>query len=130
MTDNVQRVQKVYEAIGRGDIPAVTGMMTEDVEIRLPGPAVIPFAGTYRGPDGVGRFFQALGANVAIHQFEPREFIAQGDQVAVLGHEQLTATPTGRSWETDWAMVWTIRNGQVCLLREFHETAAIAAAFA
>ena len=127
--DNVKHVQQIYEAIGRADIPTVVRMMTDDVQIRFPGTAAIPFAGTHRGAEGVGQFFQAIGANVTIHQFEPREFIAQGDQVVVLGHEQLTATPTGCPWETDWAMVWTLRDSRVSLLREFHDTDAIAAAF-
>lgn len=127
--DNVQRVRQTYEAIGRADIPTVISMMTDDAQIHFPGPAAIPFAGTHRGAEGVGQFFQVIGANVTIHQFEPREFIAQGDEVVVLGHEKLTATPTGRAWETDWAMVWTLRDGQVSLLREFHDTDAIATAF-
>lgn len=127
---NVQLVQQVYAAIGRGDIPAVVAMMTDDVEARFPGPSRIPFAGTYRGRDGVGRFFQAIGANAEVHRFEPQEFIAEGDQVVVLGRERLTAKPTNGSWESDWAMVWTVRDGKVSLLREFHETYAIAHAFA
>lgn len=129
MQENVQLVQQIYSAIGRGDIPGVVGMMAADVEIHLPGPSEIPFAGTYAGHEGVGQFFQAIGANAEVLRFEPREFIAQDDHVVVLGHERLTARPTGRSWETDWAMVWTVRDGKVASLREFHETGAIAAAF-
>jgi len=129
MQENVQLVQQIYAAIGRGDIPEVIGMMADDVEIHLPGPSEIPFAGTFTGHEGVGQFFQAIGANADILQFEPREFIAQGDHVVVLGHERLTGKSTGRSWDTDWAMVWMIRDGKVTSLREFHETSAIAAAF-
>jgi ketosteroid isomerase-like protein len=131
MEKNVELVQDIYAAIGRSDMPAVLGRMAEDIEIHLPGPSEIPFAGTYRGHDGVGHFFQALGANVRwdTRKLEAREFIAQGDQVVVLGHETLTAEPTGRSWDTDWAMVWTLREGKVARLREFHQTDAIAAAY-
>lgn len=127
--NNVQVVQQAYAAIGRGDIPALLAMMTEDVEIELPGPSEIPFSGTYSGYDGVGRFFQAIGTSADIRDFEPDEFIAQGDRVVVLGRERLTAKTTGRSWETDWAMVWHVRDGKIARLREFHETGAIAAAF-
>ena len=46
---------------------------------------------------------------------EPQEFIAEGDQVVVLGRERLTAKPTNGSWESDWAMVWTeIGHNRAC----------------
>lgn len=129
MNRNVDIVQGIYAALGRGDMPAVLAAMAEDVEIQLPGPPEIPFAGTFQGHDGVGKFFQTLSECADVGAFEPREFIAQDDQVAVVGHEQLTAKPTGRSWDTGWAMVWTVRDGKVALLREFHQTDAIAAAY-
>lgn len=126
---NAELVERIYEAIGRGDIPNVLAAMADDVEIRFPGPPKIPFAGTFKGHPGVGEFFAAIGANVEVHEFEPREFIAQGEVVVVLGHERLTAKPTGRTWDTDWAMAWTVKDGKVGLLHEYHQTDAIAAAF-
>lgn len=131
MQQHVQLVQQAYAAIGDGDLPGLTELMAEDVEIELPGPPEIPFAGTYRGHDGVAQFAANLVDSIQweTREFEVRDIIAQGDQVAVLGHEQLTATPTNRSWETDWAMVWTVRDGKIVRLREFHQTAAIAGAY-
>lgn len=129
MQDNVQLVQQIYAAIGRGDVPAVIDMMADDIEIHVPGPSEIPFAGTYRGHEGVGQYFHAIGTNTDILQFEPRDFIAQDDQVVVVGDERLRSKSTDRSWETGWAMVWTVRDGKVAVLREFHQTAAIADAF-
>lgn len=129
MLSNTELVQQIYAAIARGDIGAVITMMTDDVEIHVPGPDVIPFTGTFRGPEGVGHFFQAIGANAEVASLEPTEFIADDDQVVVLGNENLTAASTGRSWSTEWAMVWTIVEGKVSRLREFHQTHAIAAAF-
>jgi uncharacterized protein len=126
---NVELVQQVYAAIGHGDIPRVLDAMAEGVEIRVPGPPEIPFAGTFQGHAGVATFFEALVASVEIHEFEPRQFVADDDTVVVLGRERLTAKATGHTWETDWAMAWTVRNGKVSLLREYHQTDAIAGAF-
>ena len=128
---NERLVRAVYAAIGSGDVPAVLGMLAEHVEIEFPGPPEIPFAGHYHGHDGFVQFATALGNSIEwdTRKLEPREFIARDDQVVVLGGEQLTAKPTGRSWQTDWAMIWTVRNGRVVRLREFHQTDAIAAAY-
>jgi hypothetical protein len=129
MSTNIEVVQQIYAAIGSGDIPGVLARMTDDVEINVPGPAEIPFTGTFHGHEGVGRFFGSIAQSARIDAFEPREFIAGGDDVVVLGHEELTALGSRQSWSTDWAMVWTLTDGRVRRLREFHETDAIASTF-
>lgn len=129
MPSTIELVQQIYADIGRGDLGAVITMMTDDVEIHVPGPDVIPFAGTFLGADGVVEFFKSIGASADVVALEPAEFIVDDDHVVVLGSENLMARSTGRSWSTEWAMVWTIVDGKVCRLREFHQTHAIAAAF-
>ena len=57
--------------------------------------------------------------------FEPREFIGQGDQVAVVGHYRGKANPTGKSYASDWVMVFEIRNGKVMRFREFTDSAQL-----
>ncbi len=81
MGDNVKLVQRIYGSVGSGDIPGVIAGMADDVVIEVPGPSDIPFAGTYRGHDGVAAFFQAIGENAEIKGFEPREF-HQTDAIA------------------------------------------------
>ena len=82
---NVAVLQQGYEAFGRGDIPAVLELLTEDVEWTMQGPSVISFAGTFRGREGIEEFFSLLDETVEFEQFEPRKFIGQGDTVVVLG---------------------------------------------
>jgi ketosteroid isomerase-like protein len=50
---NAVVVQQGYEAFGRGDIPALLDLLTDDVEWVYQGPSVIPFAGTRHGREGV-----------------------------------------------------------------------------
>ena len=50
---NVAVLQQGYEAFGHGDIPAVLELLTDDVEWTMQGPSVIPFAGTFRGREGI-----------------------------------------------------------------------------
>lgn len=64
-----------------------------------------------------------------IQRFEPREFIAQGDQVVVLGEERMRIKATGRIAENRWVMVFALRDGRIVRFREFDDTAAVAAAF-
>jgi hypothetical protein len=126
---NVDTVQEAYAAVGRGDIPALLDLLTDDVEWALQGPSVIPFAGTRYGREGVAEFFSLLGETVEFQEFEPREFVAQGDTVVVLGFERNLIKPTGRTFEQEWAHVYTLRDGKVAKHRALEDTAAYVDAF-
>jgi hypothetical protein len=126
---NAEVVQETYEAVGRGDIPALLDLLTDDVEWTFQGPSVIPFAGTRRGREGVAEFFSLVGGNLEFEQFEPREFVAQGDTVVVLGFERSLTKPTGRTFEQEWAHVYKLREGKVAEFLALEDTAAHAIAF-
>jgi uncharacterized protein len=126
---NTEVVQQGYEAFGRGDIPALLDLLTDDVEWTLQGPSVIPFAGTRHGREGVEEFFSVLDETLEFEQFEPREFVAQGDTVVVVGIERSLSKATGRTIEQEWAHVNTLRDGKIAKFRAFEDTAAYVAAF-
>jgi len=128
--ENTEIVKGIYEAFGRGDIPAILSSLADNIEWIVAGREDgIPYAGTYRGRDGVGQFFSVLGDNIGYSLFEPREFIAQGDRVAVFGHYQGTVKPSGNSVEAEWAMSWTLQDGKATKFRAYDDTAAVVAAF-
>ena len=122
-------VQKTYEAVGRGDIPALLDLLTDDVQWTFRGPSTIPFAGTRCGREGVTEFFSLVGKNLEFQEFELREFVAQGDTVVVLGFERSLVRPTGRTFEQEWAHVYELRDGKVAEFLALEDTAAHAAAF-
>jgi ketosteroid isomerase-like protein len=121
---NVDVVQETYEAVGRGDIPALLDLLTDDVEWTFQGPSVIPFAGTRRGREGVAEFFSLVGETLEFERFEPREFVAQGDTVVVLGFERNLIKPTGRTFEQEWAHVYALRDGKIAKFLAIEDTAA------
>ena len=126
---NTDVVRQVYEAFDRGDIPAMLGMLTDDVEFTLQGPPVIPYAGAHRGREGVAEYFSLLDNNLEFERFEPREFVSQGDTVVVLGDDRSLVKSTGRAFEEEWAHVYTLRDGKIAKARFFEDTAAQVVAF-
>jgi ketosteroid isomerase-like protein len=126
---NTEVVQGTYEAVGRGDIPALLDLLTADVQWTFQGPSVIPFAGTRRGREGVAEFFSLVGENLEFQEFEPREFVAQGDTVVVLGFERSLVKLTGRTFKQEWAHVYKLRDGKVAEFLALEDTAAHADAF-
>ena len=101
----------------------------EDVEWTLQGPSVIPFAGTFRGREGIVEFYSLVGETLEFEQFEPREFVAQGDMVVVVGYERSVVKQTGRRFEQEWAHVYTFRDDKIATGRFFENTAAEVEAF-
>ncbi len=53
ISTNAGVVQEAYEAVGRGDIPTLLDLLTDDVEWTFQGHSLIPFAGTRLGSEGV-----------------------------------------------------------------------------
>jgi len=126
---NVKVVQNLFESFGRGDVPAILGVLSDDIRWRVHGPASVPYFGDYRGHDGASEFFLKLGSNIEMEKFEPRDFIASGDKVIVLGGERGRVKSTGRTFDNDWAMVFIVSDGKISSFRSYEDTAAVAGAF-
>ena len=129
---NTTVVQSAYAAFGRGDIPALLGYMADDIHWRpVIGTAKhVPFSGERHNKASVAEFFKQVAESEDFQQFEPREFIAQGETVVALGHYRATAKATGKTFAADFAMVFTLRDGKIAMFQEFTDSAAINAAFA
>ncbi len=129
---NTKLIQDAYAAFGRGDIPTLLGYLDDSIvwsAIHGASPAM-PTSGVWQGKTRVAEFFQKLAGEQTFHAFEPREFIAQGDTVVVLGHYESTFTHNGKKFASDWVMVFTVSNGKITRFREYADSAALNAAFA
>ena len=59
---------------------------------------------------------------------EPREFIAQGDRVLVVGFARGKIKATNKTFEDDWVFAITVRDGRLTTIREYVDTQALARA--
>jgi ketosteroid isomerase-like protein len=128
---NTQIVRQAYEAFGSGNIPALLNLVDEQVDwMAIVGAgSKVPTAGARRGRAQVQEFFQTLSKTVDFKRFEPREYVAERDKVVALGFYEGTAKSTGRSWSSDWVMIFTVRDGKIVHFREFTDVMALTAAF-
>ncbi|HSV53422.1 MAG TPA: nuclear transport factor 2 family protein [Burkholderiaceae bacterium] len=104
----VERVQQMYAAFGRGDVPAILAGLAEDVEweygaIRNP----VPWLQPYKGRAQVPQFFEALAKHIDLTQFEPRTFLQQGLLVVDLVDVAFTVRATGKHVvEAETVHIW------------------------
>ena len=129
---NTSVVKDAYAAFGRGDITTLLGYMADDVQWQpVIGTAKqVPFSGERTGKVSVAEFFRQVAESEDFEQFEPREFVAQGDKVVAIGHYRAKTRATSKIFDSPFAMVFTFRNGKVAAFREFTDSAAVNAAFA
>lgn len=121
-------VQSLYAAFGRGDIPALLDLLTDDVHWEHKGSTGDAYMRVARGKPDVARWFGEVASLDDVQVFEPREFLAGPDHVTVLGWERSRALPDGGVFECDWVHVFGLRDGKVCRFVGSFDTAAVAAA--
>jgi ketosteroid isomerase-like protein len=126
---NITVVQQVYNNFKAGNIQALLDMLPDNVTWHLPEIEGVPFAGKRTGRDAVRDFFVGVEANQETLEFEPREFIAQGDKVVSLGHYRWRVKTTGREFSSDFAHVFTVRDGKIVSFQEYTDTASAARAY-
>lgn len=119
---NVQTVQSIYEAFGRGDIDAILSHLSDDVLWEYDKPeSDIPWLEQRHGRAEVPRFFEALGA-LEFHKFQPKTLLESENKVVALNDVSFTVKATGRKVdEEDEVHIWHFdQSGKV--IRFCHKT--------
>lgn len=115
-------VRDVYEAFGRGDVPAVLGAMAADIEWHEA--EGMPYGGVYHGGEAVAQnVFGPITQDVVDFAVTAEEFIASGDAVAAVVRYTGTGKATGKKLDLPVVHVWKVRNGKVQQFRQFIDTA-------
>ena len=123
---NTAVVQKAYADFSRGDIASLLSSLDEGVEWISPGKS--PASGLRKGRAEVAEFFRIVNETWEFLSFEPRDYIATGDRVVALGHYHARSRQTGRDAGSDWAMVFTVRDGKVTRFQEYADTVILESA--
>ena len=123
---NIQTVKDFFAAIGRGDRKGLLALAAEDIEWIIPGEDW-PLAGTRHGHAGLADLLETPPPPIETST-EPREFIAQGDRVLVVGFARGTIKATNKTFEDNWIFAITVRDGKLTSIREYIDTQALARA--
>ena len=121
--DNLRTAQDIYAAFGRGDVPAILDRLAPDVVFDPDFDGTAPWLRRREGREGVAGFFADLAA-LDFHAFEPRNFMAAGEQVAVTIRIVATVKATGEALPEHEMHLWTFRpDGLVTEMRHYVDTA-------
>ena len=125
---NVATIQSVYEAFGRGDIPAILDLISDDVawepwSDNTAQDAGVPWYEARSGRDGAAAFFDSLGV-MDIHDFQVQNIMEGGNQVTATIKIDFTVKETGERVRDEEIHLWTFDDvGKISGLRHYADTA-------
>lgn len=127
--DQLALVKQAYSLFQNNEIESLLKLMSNDIEWDLPKVENVPFSGKRRGIEQVREFFNILASEQDVLEFNPREYLAQGDRVVCLGNYAWKTKESGQQYGSEWAHIFDVRNGKITAFREYMDTAAEAKAY-
>src|SRR6185503_3332614 len=122
--ENKQKIEGLYEAFGRGDVPYIMGALDRNVEWWEAENFIYADKNPYRGPESVlaGVFGRLMtkwdGFAVSVD-----EVLDAGDSIVGLGHYTGKYRETGREVRAQFAHVFKLRDGRVVKFQQYTDTA-------
>jgi ketosteroid isomerase-like protein len=116
--ENVELVQQVIEAFNSGDIERVVGLMHPDFEAAVPAQFSAE-PDTYRGHDGIRRYFDSFNDAMSEVFFEQEGFREVGEAVVVAVRLTAKGRTTAIAVEQQLAQVFTAREGKLVQIRSY-----------
>jgi ketosteroid isomerase-like protein len=116
--ENIELVQRANAAFNSGDIERILGLMHPDIETVV-GPELSAEPDTYRGHDGIRRYFDSFGDAMRDVRFHPEGFReARGSVIVAV---RLTAKGRFTRIEVEQCLgqVWSIRRGKAIQIRSY-----------
>jgi ketosteroid isomerase-like protein len=122
-------VQRFFDTFGRGDIPALLELLTDDIDWKVQGSPEVPWTGQRRGRAQVEQFFSALATSAEVQDFQIHSRLIQDQHAVVLGFFKWRVKQTQRTFEGDWAIHLVVRDTTIAQYQMFENSYAVAQAF-
>jgi hypothetical protein len=123
-------IRGIYEAFGRGDVPAVLGALDDQCNWQEADNFAWAEGNPYIGPNAVLEgIFQRIGAELDNFAATPSNFVDGGDAVAVEGRYTGKVKATGKPVDAQFAHVWRLEGGKVVRFQQYTDTKQWSEAF-
>jgi uncharacterized protein len=128
MDKNLETVNKIYEAFGKGDIPTIIDCLADNVQWELWADnssqnAGVPWMQARQGKDGALEFFKIV-SELNIKDFQVLSIMGNETQVAVEFVIEANVPSTGGHYRDEEIHLWTFNEqGKVVRLRHYTDTA-------
>jgi len=115
---DLEIVRRVNAAFSSGDTERILALVHPDFETAV-GPELSVEPDTYRGHDGVRRYFTSFRDAMDEIRFDPERFREAGASVVVALRLSAKGRSTGIVVEQHLGQVWTIRDGKAIHVQSY-----------
>lgn len=127
MKSNLETVQSIYEAFGKGDIPTILSHLADDIQWEAwadnsAQKHYVPWLKPHTGKDGVLAFF-GLAAQLNIIDFQVLSMMDGGHQVAAEVVIEAAPSSLGKGFRDEEVHLWSFNDaGKVIRMRHYTDT--------
>ena len=111
-------VDKIFSAFSKGDVEKFLETVSADTVWIYHGAKIIPKS-RHEGVEGAREFITGILNSSDILNFEPQEFICEGNKVVVSGREHQRVKRSGKERKQDWVQIYTVENNLITRMEEF-----------
>lgn len=108
---NVETIRDAYETLRRDGYEALLPLIDDDFEVTTP-PELAAEPDTYRGPEGMRRYFESFYEAMDKIEFIPAAFHEVGSLVVVDATLRARGRTTGIEVEQSASFVWKLRDAK------------------
>ncbi len=116
--ENVDLVRHAFRRLDEGGIDALLPFIHPDFEVTTPAELAAE-PGTYRGPEGLRRYFDSFYDAMDKVEFQPDDFIAVGKSVVVPVTLRARGRTTGIETEQRVVQIWDLVDQRAIRVRVF-----------
>lgn len=111
-------VENMFAAFRSGDADKFVATVSDDTVWVYHGTQIIP-KGRFEKKEGVKGFYNNIMERTEIINFEPLQYIVEGNMVVVLGREHQKVKRSGRELKQKWVQIYTVENDLITRMEEF-----------
>ena len=115
---NVELVRLGFEALREGGVEALLPFIDPEFEVTTP-PGLAAEPDTYRGPEGIRRYFDSFYEAMDRVEFRPERFLAVGEFVVVPMTLRARGRTTGIETEQRLVQIWELEDGKAIRIQVF-----------
>ena len=130
---NAKIIDNFFDLLVKGNIPGVVNLFSDNVYFHSPVTNTKHKELTWSQPrqkkPEIAQFFRELNEQIKIEEMSPLEITAKQSRVFVEGKTRGTVRSTGKSFEHNWLMTFTLNEDKIVKCMHYYDTADIIHAF-
>jgi pimeloyl-ACP methyl ester carboxylesterase/ketosteroid isomerase-like protein len=125
LRSNLDTVKGFYTSLAAGDVPGVLGLL--DAQVQWTEAQRFPYyTGTWIGPQAVlNNLIKRLVADWNDFKATPKDFLVEGSNIVSFGTYTGIYKKTGKPMSSDFAHLWTVKDGKLTRFLMYTDTAKI-----